>query len=283
MGRSDVRSQTDLDRVGRTLGEHFKTDLVVIVGSQSVLVGWPNAPKISRTSGEIDAFPANAKDWEHLPDNVGLEASEEINALFGDGTIFSETHGFYIDGVDNTTAKLHRDWRNRAVFRDILSYGKTVTMIAPSVDDMAVSKLIRLEDKDRGWLISCHSKRPFDKVNLLRLMSETTDIVEKVKKAKDFLDTLPDNKPYRTPTVDEIPNYDSETHCITISGSEGTLFVRAWDDRYGLYNKVDNHLGPAVISKQETLYFLNGKKYPYDEWIAHPRVAGTNEITNDGI
>lgn len=281
MGKSDVRSQSDLDRVGRTLGEHFKTDLVVIVGSQSVLVGWPSAPEISRTSGEIDAFPANAKEWEDMPENVGLEASEEINAFFGDGSTFSETHGFYIDGVDNTTAKLHRDWKSRAVFRDINSYGKTVTMIAPSVEDMAVSKLIRLEEKDRGWLTSCHSKRPFDKANLLRLTSETTDVGEKVKKAKDFLDTLPDKKPHRTPTVDEIPNYDRDTHCITISGSEGTLFVRAWDDRYGLYNKVDNHLGPAVITKDESLYFLEGKKYPYDEWLAHPRVVAARDNTHD--
>ena len=282
MGKSDVRSQSDLDRVGRTLGEHFKTDLVVVVGSQSVLVGWPDAPEISRTSGEIDAFPANAKEWEQLPENVGLEASEEINAWFGDGSTFSETHGFYIDGVDNTTAKLHRDWKSRAVFRDIHSYGKTVTMIAPSVEDMAVSKLIRLEEKDRGWLTSCHSKRPFDKAILLRLISETTDIVEKVKKAKDFLNTLPDKKPYRTPTVDEIPIHDPETHCVTISGREGALFVRAWDERYGLYNKVDNHLGPAVVTKEDKLYFLDGKKYPYDEWLNQPRVVATRENANDG-
>lgn len=55
MSRSSVRTQVDLDRVGRTLGEHFKTDLVVVVGSLSVLVGWPEAPVLMRTSDEIDA------------------------------------------------------------------------------------------------------------------------------------------------------------------------------------------------------------------------------------
>lgn len=282
MSRSPVRTQVDLDRVGRALGEHFKTDLVVVVGSQSVLVGWPEAPVIMRTSDEIDAYPANFKQWESLPANEGLEASEEIAAIFGALSSFSETHGFYIDGVDSSTAVLHKDWSKRAVFRDVSSYGKTVTIIAPSVEDMAVSKLIRLVEKDRGWLTSCHETRPFDKDKLLRLVSETTDRSEVVYNVKSFLNTLPDKKPYRTPTVDEIPNHDPETHCVTISGTEGALFVRAWDERYGLYNKVDNHLGPAVVTKEDSLYFLEGKKYPYGEWLNQPRVVAARENENDG-
>lgn len=34
---------------------------MVVVGSQSVLVDWPDAPALMRTSGEIDAYPANAR------------------------------------------------------------------------------------------------------------------------------------------------------------------------------------------------------------------------------
>ena len=63
-----------------------------------------------RTSGEIDGYPGNAKIWEVTrkaidPDD-DPEASEEIAALFGEGSAFHRKHGFYIDGVDENTARL---------------------------------------------------------------------------------------------------------------------------------------------------------------------------------
>ncbi len=89
------------------------------------------------------------------PKNEGIEASEEINALFGNGSQFHSTHGFYIDGVDARTAQLPLDWQRRAVYREVPGPTQTTTIIAPSVTDMAISKLIRLVEKDRDWLSSC--------------------------------------------------------------------------------------------------------------------------------
>lgn len=102
-----VRTIDDLHRAVRALAVHFDTDVVVIVGSQSVLLEWPDAPVLMRTSGEIDAYPGNIREWEAK--NPGDLASEEINVLFGWGSQFHETFGFYIDGVDETTAKLPPD------------------------------------------------------------------------------------------------------------------------------------------------------------------------------
>jgi hypothetical protein len=77
---------------------------------------WPVSirPAIMRTSGEIDAYPGNAGIWEVTrkaidPDD-DPEASEEVAALFGEGSAFHRKHGFYIDGVDENTARLPRDW-----------------------------------------------------------------------------------------------------------------------------------------------------------------------------
>ena len=44
-----------------------------------------------RASIEIDAYPANAREWETVHKT---EASEEVNALFGYLSQFHETHGF---------------------------------------------------------------------------------------------------------------------------------------------------------------------------------------------
>jgi hypothetical protein len=110
---SDVRTIEDLERAVRALAAHFETDTVVIVGSQSVLLDWPDAPILMRTSGEIDAYPGNNRDWEAK--NQGEIASEEINALFGYGSNFHITHGFYIDGVDENSARLPADWQSRCL------------------------------------------------------------------------------------------------------------------------------------------------------------------------
>ena len=146
---NQVRTVEDLRRTVRAIANHFKTDEVVIVGSQAILVSKPGAPREVRFSREIDAYPANAGAWqaEH-----NVEASEEINALFGYGSQFAKTHGFYIDGVDERTAMLPPDWRLRAAVRSENVDGRRVRVVAPGPEDLIVSKLARLEDKDRDWI-----------------------------------------------------------------------------------------------------------------------------------
>ena len=58
-----IRTLDDLQRTVRAIATEFKTDKVFIIGSQSILLGWPDAPPVMRASPEIDAFPENAKVW----------------------------------------------------------------------------------------------------------------------------------------------------------------------------------------------------------------------------
>src|SRR5580704_5759335 len=148
-----LRTLEDVERAVRAVATAFNTDKVFIIGSQGILLAWPNAPSLMRTSPEIELYPENAKAWEaqEKKKNPGEspEASEQIDALFGSGSQFHQTHGFYIDDVDENTATLPVDWRTRAVVRRIDVGGRTVTAIAPCPDDLIVSKLARLEDKDK--------------------------------------------------------------------------------------------------------------------------------------
>jgi hypothetical protein len=117
------RTIADLERTVRAIATEFKTDSVFIIGSQAMLIGWPDAPLAMKISPEIDAFPANAKLWETQEKakhpGESPEASEHINARFGEGSQFHETHGFYIDGVDENTAILPlADTGNRSQGRD---------------------------------------------------------------------------------------------------------------------------------------------------------------------
>jgi hypothetical protein len=49
------RTLEDLERTVRALATEFKTDRIFVIGSQAVLVGWPEAPTGMRSSPEIDA------------------------------------------------------------------------------------------------------------------------------------------------------------------------------------------------------------------------------------
>ncbi len=78
---------------------------------------------------------------KHTRDGVQPVASEHIDGLFGSESQFHRTHGFYIDGVDETTAKLPRGWRTRAVTVQTEVEGRTVIGVAPALEDLVVSKV----------------------------------------------------------------------------------------------------------------------------------------------
>jgi hypothetical protein len=160
------RTIADLEHTVRAIATEFKTDSVFIIGSQAILLALPDPPPEMTISPEIDAFPANAKIWEMQekakhPD-ANPEASEQINALFGEGSLFHETHGFYIDGVDENTAVLPRDWRSRAIVRKVEVCDRVVTAVVPCPEDVIVSKLARMDEKDRRFVEAYHAVRPLD-------------------------------------------------------------------------------------------------------------------------
>jgi hypothetical protein len=185
---SGERTADDLDRAARSISRHFLTDTVFIIGSQSILVDRPDAPVIMRTSGEIDAYPGNIREWEaHNPD---LLASEEINVLFGIGSRFHMEFGFYIDGVDDNTAKLPPDWRERAVEKSVPDGGKLIRVIAPCLEDLIVSKLRRLSLKNEDFVRACHHTQRLDVELIKARLAETGPDPDITARACQFLDTL---------------------------------------------------------------------------------------------
>jgi hypothetical protein len=165
-----IRTLADLDEAVRTLATEFKTDRIFIIGSQGILLAWPDAPTEMRSSPEIDAFPGNARIWEIEEEakhpGEKAEASEQIDALFGSGSAFHKRHGFYIDGVDENTAKLPLGWKTRAATRQLRIDGRIVVAVAPCPEDLIVSKLARLDDKDKAFIATYHAARPLDPLDI---------------------------------------------------------------------------------------------------------------------
>jgi hypothetical protein len=81
-----VRTLEDLERTVRAIATEFKTDKIFIIGSQSILLAWPDAPPVMRTSPEIDAFPENAKVWEIQEKEKHPDAGRNVkSATLGQG------------------------------------------------------------------------------------------------------------------------------------------------------------------------------------------------------
>jgi hypothetical protein len=109
---------------------------IVVIGSQSVLGQFPNAPEALLASIEADVYP------RHAP-----ERSDLIDGAIGELSTFHATFGYYAHGVDQTTAVLPAGWDGRLVRVDTEGTAGAVGWCL-EVHDLAVSKLVAGRDRD---------------------------------------------------------------------------------------------------------------------------------------
>lgn len=146
-------TQQDLDRAVRAVAGLLGTREVIVVGSQALLVQRDDIDRSLRASEEIDMFATTGR-W--LTENPGLEASEQIASVLGEGSGFHLAHGYFVDGVDERTATLPDDWRDRMVVREVaMDDGTSVTVLAPSPADIVAAKLHRGDPKDLEFASNC--------------------------------------------------------------------------------------------------------------------------------
>jgi hypothetical protein len=153
-GEARAINPEDLEHGVLAVAAHFGTDIVYVIGSQALLVTRDDIARELRFSEEIDIYAGNRLTWE--AEHAGLEASEEIFGLFGEGSEFHAAFGFFLDGVDETTARLPPDWTDRAVSKSFRNgEGKQVTAIAPCAADLVAAKLVRGDEKDLAFAAGC--------------------------------------------------------------------------------------------------------------------------------
>lgn len=112
----------------------------VVIGSQSILGQFPDAPKELLGSIEADVFTFRS------PEDANL-----IDGSIGEGSPFHITFGYHAHGVAIETAILPAGWRDRLVRVASASTGGA-TGKCLEVHDLAISKLIAGRDNDRKFL-----------------------------------------------------------------------------------------------------------------------------------
>ena len=195
MAKGEMRplTQDDLDKAALTVADIFLTDEVVIVGSQALLVQRDDIDRHLRQSIEIDIFARGLEKWVEA--NPSDQPSETISALVGENSQFHGQNGYFIDGVDETTARLPRDWMERQVVRHVQrTDGPNVRVIAPSAADIIASKLIRGEEKDRVFASRCLRLGLTTLTELKQLISKISASDEVLRAAERHADNASKHK-----------------------------------------------------------------------------------------
>jgi hypothetical protein len=113
---------------------------IVVIGSQSILGTYPEAPAELTESMEADVFPKDAPN-----------RSIVIDGAIGELSLFHATFGYYAHGVDETTAILPDGWQVRLIrVQTPSTMGAVGWCLEPH--DLAVSKLAAGREKDIAFV-----------------------------------------------------------------------------------------------------------------------------------
>jgi len=130
-------TREQLEHVLRAAAAIAQENSLVVVGSQAVLLPFPDAPAALLVSREVDLYPA-----------LHPERADLIDGAIGAMSSFDETFGYYADGVGPETAVMPADWMRRAR----LFYFGEITAVCPDIHDLAVSKCAAARDKDADYV-----------------------------------------------------------------------------------------------------------------------------------
>ena len=131
--------RSDLEHLIRAAGRIAGEREVVIIGSQSVLGQFPDAPVALLMSMEADLYPKGRP-----------ELADQVDGAIGEGSKFHATHGYYAQGVGPETATLPTGWQRRLVRvenRNTNGYAG----LCLEVHDLAISKYVAGRQKDREF------------------------------------------------------------------------------------------------------------------------------------
>lgn len=171
----------NLEHIIRAASAITNEDEIVVVGSQSILGAFPNAPSVLLMSQEADIYPL------HSPEKADL-----IEGSIGELSLFDKYFGYYAQGVGPETAVLPKGWEQRVIK---IQNQNTDNRIGYCLDpvDLAVSKLIAYRPKDLDFVENLCQHKLITYSDLFQRLKEVTLSSEKSQKIERWL-FLQENK-----------------------------------------------------------------------------------------
>ena len=128
--------RSDLEHLIRAAGRIAGELELIIVGSQSVLGQFPDAPPVLLRSMEADLYPRSRP-----------ELAEKVDGAIGEGSQFHKTYGYYAQGVGPNTATLPKGWQRRLI-RVENPNTDGFTGLCLEIHDLAIAKYVAGREKD---------------------------------------------------------------------------------------------------------------------------------------
>jgi hypothetical protein len=153
--------RSELEHLIRAAGRIAGGREIVVIGSQSVLGQFPDAPGALLRSMEADVYPKGDP-----------RLADEVDGAIGEGSRFHEQFGYYAQGVGPDTATLPRGWRRRLVRIENANTGGYAGLCL-EVHDLAISKYTAGREKDLEFTRELARHDMIDKGTLLKRLAAT--------------------------------------------------------------------------------------------------------------
>jgi hypothetical protein len=157
-------TRAQLEHVIRAAATIADDEEIVVIGSQSVLGQFPDAPAEMLRSMEADVWP------RHHP-----ERWELVDGSIGELSPFHTTFGYYAQGVGPETAILPAGWETRLVRVDA---GRAFGLCL-EIHDLLISKYAASREKDLEFAAAAIRHGLADRTTLLQRLGQTTLVLER--------------------------------------------------------------------------------------------------------
>jgi len=153
--------RSELEHIIRASGDIAQDNEIVIIGSQSILGQFPDAPIRLLASMEADVYP------NHDP-----ELAYKVDGAIGEGSLFHVMNGYYAQGVGPETAVLPHGWRDRLV---VVKNQNTngVSGLCLEIHDLAISKFVAGRYKDYEFIQELVRHKMVHRDVLLKRLEDT--------------------------------------------------------------------------------------------------------------
>ena len=158
---NEFMKRSQLEHVIRASGAIANDDEIIVIGSQSILGQFPDAPARLLVSMETDIYPKNKPDLAEL-----------VDGSIGEGSFFHAEFGYYAQGVGPNTAVLPDGWQDRLV-KINNENTNSVSGLCLEVSDLAISKFVAGRPKDLEFLMELARHNLIDRNTLSKRLIKT--------------------------------------------------------------------------------------------------------------
>ena len=115
-------NRNELEHIIRAVGEIAGVEKVIILGSQSILGQFPNFPDMVSQEDYSEFYLTNQSHeilFRSIEVDIIIPESEEkteiVDAAIGELSSLHDSFGYYVQGVDYSTSKLHKGCKDSLV------------------------------------------------------------------------------------------------------------------------------------------------------------------------